>query len=160
MEREIYLIYARSYAALNNYKLAYEFHVKGKQLTDSIFNVENSKEIGDLKTQFEVDKKEAELKVKAEAQEAINEGEKKRQVFITYAVGFVLLIVIIFSGLLYKRFRLTNKQKLIIVEKSNEVAEKNKSIMDSIYYARRIQSSLLPTEKYIKRILNKKDKNA
>ncbi len=127
-------------------------------LTDSIFNIENSKQLGDLKTQFEVDKKEAELKVKTEAQQAINAEERKRQIFITYSIGFVLLIVIIFSALLYKRFRLTNKQKLIIEEKNREVEEKNKNIMDSIYYARRIQSSLLPTEKYIRRIVNKKDK--
>lgn len=50
------------------------------------------------------------------------------------------------------------KQKEIIEAKSKEVEEKNKDILDSIRYAKRIQTSLLPTEKFIDRILKKKDK--
>ncbi|MFL5762552.1 MAG: hypothetical protein ACJ77K_01340 [Bacteroidia bacterium] len=37
----------------------------------------------------------------------------------------------------------------IIEQQRDEVEEKNKEIMDSIRYAKRIQQSLLPTEKYI-----------
>jgi serine phosphatase RsbU (regulator of sigma subunit) len=57
------------------------------------------------------------------------------------------------------------KQKLIIEAQKDEVDdayrqlhEKNKQVMDSINYARRIQNSLLPTEKFISRILDKKIK--
>lgn len=39
----------------------------------------------------------------------------------------------------------SERQKLLL-------AEKNKDIMDSIRYAKRIQHSLLPTDKYIDRI--------
>lgn len=40
-----------------------------------------------------------------------------------------------------------------------QIEEKNKEVMDSIRYAKRIQISLLPTEKYIEKILNSiKDK--
>lgn len=42
------------------------------------------------------------------------------------------------------------------IEKSKmEIEEQNKSIIDSINYAKRIQQSLLPTEKYIERTLKK-----
>ena len=34
-----------------------------------------------------------------------------------------------------------------------EIEEKQKEILDSIHYARRIQNSLLPTEKYIEKKL-------
>ncbi len=45
------------------------------------------------------------------------------------------------------------------VETKNQlIEEKNKDILDSIKYARRIQTSLLPTEKYIERIINNKPK--
>lgn len=37
----------------------------------------------------------------------------------------------------------------------NELAEKNKEILDSIHYAKRIQTSLMPPEKYIARTLDK-----
>ncbi|HWY35002.1 MAG TPA: hypothetical protein VNX68_10170, partial [Nitrosopumilaceae archaeon] len=146
------------------------YHVKFKQLTDSIFNEENSKQLGDLKTQFEVEKKEAELKVKAEAEQeklkAVSMEEKKRQEVIIYSVGGVLLIVIIFSLFLYKRFRITQKQKLVIEEQKvlvdeayEKLREKNKEVMDSILYARRIQRALITSDKYIDNQLNKLNTN-
>jgi hypothetical protein len=48
-----------------------------------------------------------------------------------------------------------------VVQQKHLLEEKNKEIIDSITYARRIQRSLLPTEKYIERVLNKdKDKQS
>lgn len=43
-----------------------------------------------------------------------------------------------------------------VVKQKHLLEEKNKEVMDSITYARRIQQSLMPTEKYIARILGKK----
>lgn len=43
-----------------------------------------------------------------------------------------------------------------VVKQKHLLEEKNKEVMDSITYARRIQQSLMPTEKYISRILGKK----
>ena len=60
-----------------------------------------------------------------------------------------LALVIIFAGSMYNRFRKTQKQKRIIEEQKHMVEEKQKEILDSIHYAKRIQRSILPTEKYI-----------
>jgi hypothetical protein len=46
-------------------------------------------------------------------------------------------------------------QKQLIGKQKKEVEEKQKEIIDSIRYARRIQHSLLPTEKYLDKQLNK-----
>jgi PAS domain S-box-containing protein len=43
-----------------------------------------------------------------------------------------------------------------IREINTELTQKNKDILDSIRYAKRIQESLMPTEKYIERILKNK----
>jgi hypothetical protein len=43
----------------------------------------------------------------------------------------------------------------VILEKNREITEKNKNITDSILYARRIQRSLLPPEKYIHKSLER-----
>ncbi|HLC82852.1 MAG TPA: tetratricopeptide repeat protein, partial [Bacteroidia bacterium] len=161
-ERFAYQNLALAYSKTGRYEEAYGNHVKFKSLTDTIFNTENSKQLSDLKTQFEVEKKETELKAKADTQEIINAVEKKRQRQIIFAVGGVLLLVLIFSFFLYKRFRLTNEQKLIIEEQKilvdnayEQLHEKNKEVMDSIYYARRIQRSLITSEKYIEKNLTR-----
>jgi len=151
---------SRVYANTGNYKMAYENHLKFKELTDSIFNVENSRQLSDIKTNFEVDKKENELKAKAEAQQLVSNEEKKRQLFITYAVIAVLVIVLVFSFFLYQRFRLTNKQKQIIEEKNREteaqkaiIESHQKETIDSINYARRIQYALLANKDLLEKHL-------
>lgn len=51
------------------------------------------------------------------------------------------------------------EQKTLVDSAYHELHEKNKEIIDSIRYARRIQQSLLPNESYISRQLNKRTKN-
>jgi len=46
-----------------------------------------------------------------------------------------------------------------ILEQKREIEEKNKDMVDSITYAKRIQRSLLPTEKYLDRILSDAEEN-
>jgi len=160
-ERLSYGNIAISFSKTGRYKEAYENQVKFKQLTDSIFNVENSKQLGDMKTNFEVEKKETELKLKAEAEKekiaAVTKEEKKRQQIIIYSVAGILILVMIFAGFMVNRFRVTSKQKKIIeikeqeTQKQNEiishqkhlVEEKHLEITDSINYAERIQRAML-----------------
>ncbi len=156
---------AESYSALGNYKEAYKNHILFKELTDSIFNIENSKEIGDLKTNFEVEKKEAELKIKTQAEKekliAVSAERDKRQQVIIFSVIGVLIIVIVFSSFLYNRFVLTRKQHKIIEVQKKEVEvqkevieEKQKEVMDSIHYARRIQRALLASDSFLNSVLH------
>ena len=167
-ERLAYQHMASAYSKTGKYKEAYESHVKFKQLTDSIFNADNSKQLGDLKTNFEVEKKEAELKIKAEAQEAITKEEKQKQQFVIYAVASVLLIVMAFSVFLFRRFKITKKQKhiielqkdevsrqkYIVEQQKNIVEEHQKEIIDSINYAERIQRSFMATKEILDENLN------
>ena len=132
-----------------NYKEAYRNYVQFKHLTDSIFSSVNSKKLGDLKTAFEVEKKEAELKLKAAAQQVIADEEKKRQQFIIYIVAVMLIVVLIFAGFMFNRYKITKRQKLIIEKQKEIVEESQKQTIDSIKYAKRIQLALLTSEKYI-----------
>lgn len=151
---------ANAYAKQGNFKQAYTNYVEFKHLTDSIFNNENSELLSDQKTNFEVDKKENELNLKAEAEKdklkALAKEEKKIQYIITFSVTGILMLVVLFSFFLYKRFKLTNKQKHIIEIKNKEtevqkhlIEEKHKEITDSINYAERIQRALLAGKKVL-----------
>ncbi|MDP2386419.1 MAG: tetratricopeptide repeat protein [Bacteroidota bacterium] len=148
---------ATAYASLKDYTQAYKCHVKFKQLTDSIFNEENSKQLGDIKTNYQVEKKEAELTAKAalekERLKTISAEEDKRHKIVVWSIGAILLIVVVFSVFLYKRFRITNKQKDIIEIQKHLVDEKQKEIIDSITYAKRIQQAILPAVGLMKKSL-------
>ena len=60
---------------------------------------------------------------------------------------------------LAEKTKLAEEQKTIAEEQKKHIEEKQKEILDSINYAKRIQVALMPTEKYIERILNKWNKD-
>jgi len=140
---------SRMYVKTNSYKDAYLNYVQFKHLTDSIFSTANSKKLGDLRTAFEVEKKEAELKLKAEAQQAIADQEKKKQQFVIYLGALMLIFVLVFAGFMFNRYKITKKQKIIIEKQKELVEESQKHTIDSIKYAKRIQQALLTPEKYM-----------
>jgi serine phosphatase RsbU (regulator of sigma subunit) len=64
-----------------------------------------------------------------------------------------LLLVLAFSGLLFSRFRVTQRQKKIIEEQKAVVEEKNKEVLDSITYAKRLQDAILPPMSVIQKYI-------
>jgi tetratricopeptide (TPR) repeat protein len=153
LERQAYQNLSTAYAKTNRHKDAYDYYVKYVSLTDSIFNADNSKLLGDLKTNFEVEKRESELKAMADAQQAISDVEKKRQQFVIYAGSAMFVLVLIFAGFMFNRFKVTQKQKRIIEKQKHFVEENQKEIIDSITYAKRLQQAILPADNEIKKHL-------
>lgn len=146
----------RTEKARKNYMSALTYYELYTQIKDTIFNSTKNDELNKIKTQYELDKQEAELKQKAKAEkeriEAINREKSLRDLVIIYSVLGLLIIVVFFTYFIYKRFKLTIRQKMIIETQKTLVDQKNKQITDSINYAQRIQSALLPGEADLKKI--------
>lgn len=143
------------YSQTNNHKLAFEHYKKYITAKDSIANEENTKKQTRLEMQYEFDKKEAEAKAEADKQAAVAAAEKKKQRIILLSVVSCLLLVLVFAGFIFRALRITRKQKTLIEEQKKIVEEKQKEILDSIHYAKRIQTALLPTERYIDKTLKR-----
>ena len=79
----------------------------------------------------------------------VAKAEKKRQNIWIWLIAIVAFFVALITIVVFRSLQIARKQKLIIEYQKELVEEKQREIMDSIYYARRIQRSLLPTEKYI-----------
>jgi tetratricopeptide (TPR) repeat protein len=128
---------------------AFQYYKKYIASRDSLTNEASQQEALRKEMQFKFDQEEQKIAIETAA-------EKKRQQQYTYMVLLTLGIVLIFSFLLYRRFNLKKKQKSIIEDQKKTVEEKQKEITDSIHYARRIQSTLLPSDRYIDKILKKR----
>lgn len=133
--------------ALEHYKLFIQF-------SDSISNDENAQAIYQKEMQYEYEKKEAALKAEQEKKEAIAQAEKSRQQLFMLLIGAVAIAISIIALVVYRSLSITKKQKEVIEQQKIIVEEKQKEILDSIFYARRIQMALLTSEKYIERKLN------
>jgi len=146
---------------LGNYKLAFETLKLQNELKNKIINIEKINQIAFLEKKLAVSEKEKQIE-----SEKLNSQKAKAQnqtlIYVLVAVAFILLLIVY---LFIKTSSLKNKiatqnQKLEeqnkIVEHQNNILEvRQKEIMDSIHYAKRIQQSLLPTEKYIEKNLRK-----
>jgi hypothetical protein len=70
-----------------------------------------------------------------------------------YALFGGLALLLVFSVFMFSRVRITRKQKEIIERQKGLLDLKQKEMLDSIHYASKIQNSILPSEKYIDKIL-------
>ncbi|MBP7808538.1 MAG: tetratricopeptide repeat protein [Bacteroidia bacterium] len=161
------------YTETGNLKLAllnYELLI---QMRDSINNEENRKAGIRTQLKYDYDKKTAtdsvayatELQVQnAEIQKRETEIKNKKNMQYTLFGG--LILVIVFAGFMYNRFKITQAQKNIIelqkeeVERQKLLAEvKQEEILDSINYAKRIQKAHMPTDIYMAKNLARLKKN-
>ena len=139
----------RSFQLKGNSKLALKYHINYILYRDSLQNIESHAELNQRETKNAFEKEEEKIKLEQEKKDVETTANKKNQQLITFGVTGILLIVIIFSSLLYKRFRLSNKQKTIIEQQKHLVEEKHKEIKDSINYAERIQRSFLASDELL-----------
>ncbi|MES2838090.1 MAG: tetratricopeptide repeat protein [Bacteroidota bacterium] len=116
---------------------------------DQIFSKEAAKEFTEAQTKFDVEKKDLQL--------AKNQAEfeiQKKQNLIKNAaliIGlFVTALIVAFSVLLFKRYKVSQLQKKLIEHQKQIVDEKQKEIIDSITYAKRLQQAILPPDSQIK----------
>jgi tetratricopeptide (TPR) repeat protein len=121
----------------------------------------SSQQKGILKEEYqrEFEKKEADVKAKALAEkeviQATNREEKKRMKVITISISIGFVMVLILAIVIFRSLRINRKKNAIISEQKMLVETKNKEVLDSILYAKRIQTALITNEKYIEKELNK-----
>ncbi len=138
--------------ALSNYRLFINYR-------DSLLNQENTKKVVQAQMNYEFDKKEQAAKLEQGIKDAAAREEKQKQMYIRnlFIGGFIVLLLL--ALFIYKSYH-DKKQSNIQLEKMNKViVEKNKNITDSINYAKRIQSALMTSEKYIDKTIDRLSKN-
>lgn len=148
--REAYRILSDLHSRMGKYKDAYEDHKIYHALNDSILSSDNNKALTEMTIKYDTDAKKKTIALLS-SQKLLKDAEIKKQRFFIFGGIVVLLIILVFSVLLYNRFKLTKKQKSIIEAQKHIVDEKQKEIIDSIHYAKRIQQALLPSEKYLEK---------
>jgi tetratricopeptide (TPR) repeat protein len=137
---------------------ALEMYISYKALSDSLMNSDVQKEAVKKQMEHEFEKKEAAIKAEQLKKDMIAEEAKKKQKVILYSVSAGLVLLLFFAIFIYRSFKEKQKANIEITRQKELVEEKQHEILSSIRYAKRIQNSLLPTEKYLdKNTKSKKD---
>jgi hypothetical protein len=154
---------------LGQWQQAYTDYKLGTAYRDSIFNEENVRSSIQQEVQYGFQKKAAADSVAFTKEKEIQDSRiyaqnleltsKKKQQYLLLAV---IVLIIAFALFIFSRYKEGQKQKKLIegqndaLESKNRIIEeKQKEILDSIKYARRIQKAHLPNENFLDKTIKK-----
>ena len=137
---ESYREMAFTWSYLNDFRQAFLYLNKYSDTRDSVMTVEKQKQILELQTQFETERKEKENALLKKDQQIL---QTSRNSLIIGALLLLLILVIIFRSLSIKKRdnQILREQKAEIARQKDIVEYQKVSITDSIRYAKRIQSA-------------------
>ncbi len=141
--RDAYERFAFLYKKQKQFEKALEYTQLFNNIKDSILNKENFKQVSELNTRFETDKKEKEILLLTKDQELKAKIIRQQQLVRWGLIGgLALLFVSVFS--IYRRYHFKQKANLLLEKQKQEIETKNMLINDSIDYAKTIQDAILP----------------
>jgi serine phosphatase RsbU (regulator of sigma subunit)/uncharacterized protein HemY len=148
---QAYSGYADTYTKSRQFRKAVEYTKLLHTLRDSLLNTDNFKEVTELNTKYETDKKEKEILLLTKDQ-ILTEKVLKEQRLIRWGLigGLGLLFVSVFS--IYRRYGFKQKANVVLEKQKREIEHKNTLITDSIEYAKNIQELVLPNPSKIKQL--------
>lgn len=137
------------YTKLKNPAKALIYFERYISLRDTLNSEERIREIAQKQFEFDYNQKSTADSLKTMQQRAMINAELKHEQTRRYYLYGGLLLVIVFAGFIYNRFKISQKQKQIIEKQKEVVEEKQKEILDSIQYAKKIQRTLLAHESFL-----------
>jgi serine phosphatase RsbU (regulator of sigma subunit)/tetratricopeptide (TPR) repeat protein len=152
------------YSNLGDFQTAFKYLEQNSIYKDSALEADKSIDLKKIELAAEYKKKSSNDSLlhvqQTELTNLKHDGEIKKQRVLLLSFIVILIIVAFFSIIIFKRYKVSIRQKEIINLQKNEmfhqkllVEEKQKEILDSINYAKRIQQTLLAHEDFLKQHL-------
>ena len=134
---------AKTFSFLGNYEKAFYHLNRYSEIRDSLMSLDKQKQILELQTRYETERKEQENMLLKKDQKLL---KTTRNSLIIGALLLGLVILVVLNSLSVKKRdnRILREQKEEIRQQKEIVEQQKTSITDSIHYAKRIQSAMLP----------------
>jgi hypothetical protein len=122
-------------------------------MRDSIFNEGNTARLVRTEMNFEFSKRENEARLQEEKREALAQASSKKRRAVIFWSAMLLLLICGFGFFIYRSLLNNRRINLEVTGQKRIIEEKQRTILDSINYARRIQLSLITPVKYIEKTM-------
>jgi serine phosphatase RsbU (regulator of sigma subunit) len=143
--RQAYGDLSSVYTNLKNYQKALDYTNLFYQEKDSLLNKEVLKQVTEINTKYQTEKKEKEIQLLTKDQ-LLKDKTLREQRVIRFALIIGLGLLFILSFTLYNRYRFKQKANTLLEQQKKEIQEQNILITDSIDYAKTIQEAVFPSE--------------
>jgi len=172
--KEAHNILHQVYIIRGDSKMALKHFSKFVHLKDSIYNIDQTRELLRKELEFNFKRKQEteRLEQKRKSDKAKQENRRQKRIILYSSIGLIGLTSLLGFSIWQYRMKnkskkelelvndilITNNRELLIkseiIERQSEIIQlKNNEITDSILYAQRIQEALLPTEAEYKEFL-------
>ncbi|MCD4746840.1 MAG: tetratricopeptide repeat protein [Bacteroidales bacterium] len=111
LKKDAYISLSEYYTAKNNINKAFEYYKLYTIVKDSLFNSESRREITEMQTKYETEKKEKEIKI-----QKLEIDKQKNQ---KYYLAFFILFLVVVAFLIFNRYKLKQKHYRIELERKN-----------------------------------------
>ncbi|MDO8998125.1 MAG: tetratricopeptide repeat protein [Bacteroidota bacterium] len=153
---DCYALLSRIDTLKRDYKNSFYHYKLHVEYMDSVRNKDNSEKIIQQQLTFDFNKKEAETKEKQLKKDIVAKEELRQQKKITnisIGAGVLVFLFLVIAIRAYngkqKANLITLQQKIEVEKQKHLVDEKQKEIIDSITYAKRLQEAILPPFEFI-----------
>jgi serine phosphatase RsbU (regulator of sigma subunit) len=148
---------SQCYELKTDFEKAFFYLNRYTELNDSIHGEHQTSEVEQVRKGYEIDKKNKAMLLVATEKKLADEANRKNTIlFICGSLLMLIVIVVVF--IMYRNKQKHNSE---LEKKNDEISQQKEEITASITYARRIQQSVMPDERILKKsgseyfILNK-----
>ena len=136
---------ATHYAELKDYHNAYKYLSLQNTVEDVMYRIESENMTTELLNSYQMEKKQNEITL-LEQRAEIDQLQSKRQRGIIIGTAVFGLLILALAAGLYNRWRYVRRT-------NQQISEQKQQITDSIAYAQRIQSAILPSQEVMEELL-------
>lgn len=117
-EKDTYSVYAQLYEATGEASKALKYYKRHDALKDSLFNIRKSKQIAEMETKYQTEKKEKELALQAKSL-----VQKDKEIIGQRNILIVMLLLITVAFFIVSRQRLRNRKNKEIFKTQEELIQ-------------------------------------
>jgi serine phosphatase RsbU (regulator of sigma subunit) len=148
------------YEKEGNWRKAHEMTLLYYSMKDSLINEETQRAAAKQEAKYQYEKQKAIDDAQNEKRLAIEQQKQENQQKFTLLASLGLILTLLFLVIISNRLKITRRQKKVIedqklkVENQKHIIEEaHREITDSIAYAKRIQSAILPPPHIVREYL-------
>ncbi len=117
------------YAAIGDYKTAYQYHIQFKAIGDSVFNETTTKAFKNQQVMMEVEAKDRTLEQQALTVDHLNQRVKSEQRW-NWLLGFVSILLLAIGALFYQKYAQGRRYTSAMEVKNHQIATQKEEIAE------------------------------
>jgi serine phosphatase RsbU (regulator of sigma subunit) len=145
---ETYTELVETYKLMENYKLSLFYFETLSEIEKKIINLEKVNEIASLEKKLVETEKQKEIEGEKEKTN-IEVGKNKKLIITLFLISALLFLSIYLYVRTQKLKNKIHEKSMLVQQKATELAARQKEILDSINYAKKIQYALLANKSFI-----------